>query len=215
MKGTKTGGRQKGTPNKATREAKAFCASIIENPRYQRHLRERVHKGTLPPALEAMLWHYAYGVPKQTVAVEGKPLLDHVLDRLAAAGVGTAIVNVHYFADQIVRHVQGRQRPRVVISDERDQILGTGGGVVKALPLLGDAPFFHLNSDTIWIEGPRPNLDRLASAFDAGMMDALLLMAPTATSIGYDGRGDYAMAPDGATVSGNPPGGGLDRRSLG
>jgi hypothetical protein len=73
MKRNKTGGRKKGTPNKAMREVKTFCASIIESPRYQRQLRERIRKGTLPPALEAMLWHYAYGVPKQTVAVEGKP----------------------------------------------------------------------------------------------------------------------------------------------
>ena len=72
MKGKKTGGRTKGTPNKATREVKTFCASLLESARYQRQLRERVHKGTLPPALEAMLWHYAYGVPRQTVAVEGK-----------------------------------------------------------------------------------------------------------------------------------------------
>jgi MurNAc alpha-1-phosphate uridylyltransferase len=136
-------------------------------------------------------------LPKPLVAVGGRPLLDHVLDRLADAGVELAVVNVHYRADQIVRHVEGRQRPRVVISDERDEILGTGGGVVKALPQLGDAPFFHVNSDTIWIEGPRPNLVRLAEAFDGTEMDALLLLAPTATSIGYDGRGDFAMMPDG------------------
>lgn len=136
-------------------------------------------------------------VPKPLVEVGGRPLLDHVLDRLDAAGVEQAVVNVHYLADQIVAHVNGRTRPRVTISDERDAILGTGGGVVRALPLLGEAPFFHVNSDTIWIEGPRPNLDRLAGAFNAQRMDALLLMAPTATSIGYEGRGDYAMGPDG------------------
>jgi MurNAc alpha-1-phosphate uridylyltransferase len=136
-------------------------------------------------------------MPKPLVKVEGRTLLDHVLDRLADAGVETAVVNVHYFADQIVQHVAQRQRPRVTISDERDMILGTGGGVVKALPQLGDAPFYHLNSDTIWIEGPRPNLLRLADAFDPAAMDALLLLAPTATSIGYDGRGDFAMDADG------------------
>lgn len=135
--------------------------------------------------------------PKPLVEVDGRPLLDHVLDRLAAAAVEQAVVNVHYLADQIVAHVADRKEPRVVISDERSAVLGTGGGVVKALPHLGGAPFFHVNSDTIWIEGPRPNLDRLASAFDPDRMDALLLMAPTATSIGYDGRGDYAMGPDG------------------
>jgi len=90
-------------------------------------------------------------MPKPLVPVAGKPLLDHVLDRLAEASVTTAVVNVHYLPDQIVRHVKTRQMPRVVISDERDEVLGTGGGVVKALPLLGDAPFYHLNADTMWI----------------------------------------------------------------
>lgn len=135
-------------------------------------------------------------MPKPLVAVGGKPLLDHVLDRLAAAQVELAVVNVHYLADQIISHVAGRARPKIVISDERAEILGTGGGVIKALPELGGAPFFHVNSDSIWIEGPRPNLDRLAAAFDPVRMDALLLLAATATSIGYDGRGDFTMAPD-------------------
>ena len=84
-----------------------------------------------------------------------------------------------------------------MISDERDELLGTGGGVVKALPELGEGPFFHVNSDTIWIDGVKPNLGRLAAAFDPARMDALLLLAPTATSIGYAGRGDFSMAPDG------------------
>lgn len=137
-------------------------------------------------------------VPKPLVSVSGKPLLDHVLDRLANAGVERAVVNVHYLAEQIIAHTRTRKRPVVDISDERDAILGTGGGVVRALPMLGDAPFFHINSDTIWIEGPRPNLDRLAAAYDPAHMDALLLMAATATSIGYDGVGDYAMAASGA-----------------
>jgi MurNAc alpha-1-phosphate uridylyltransferase len=136
-------------------------------------------------------------LPKPLVQVGGRALLDHVLDRLAASGIERAVINVHYRADQILAHVRARRRPEIVISDEREQILGTGGGVVRALAELGQAPFFHVNSDTLWIEGPRPNLDRLAAAFDAQRMDALLLMAPTATSIGYEGRGDYAMAPDG------------------
>ena len=137
-------------------------------------------------------------MPKPLVSVAGRPLLDHVLDKLADAGVREAIVNVHYLPDQIIDHVAGRQQPRVIISDERDQVLGTGGAVVKALPQLGDAPFFHLNADTLWIDGVRPNLSRLAEAFDPKRMDILLLMAPTASSIGYDGSGDYAMLPDGA-----------------
>jgi MurNAc alpha-1-phosphate uridylyltransferase len=137
-------------------------------------------------------------LPKPLVRVAGRPLLDHVLDRLADAGVTRAVVNVHYLPDQIIAHVAGRAVPRVIISDERDVVLGTGGAVVKALPLLGAEPFFHLNADTMWIDGVRPNLTRLADAFDPKRMDILLLMAPTADSIGYAGCGDYAMATDGA-----------------
>jgi MurNAc alpha-1-phosphate uridylyltransferase len=135
--------------------------------------------------------------PKPLVRVAGKPLLDHVLDKLAEAGVTDAVVNVHYLADQIVNHVASRKIPRVTISDERNVILGTGGGVVKALPKLGPNPFFHVNSDTLWLDGVTSNLKRLGAAFDAETMDALLLLAPTATSIGYAGSGDFAMGPDG------------------
>lgn len=137
-------------------------------------------------------------MPKPLVPVAGKPLLDHVLDRLAEVDVTTAVVNVHYLPDQIVQHVKSRNKPRVVISDERDVVLGTGGGVVRALPLLGDAPFYHLNADTMWLDGVQPNLLRLADAFDPARMDILLLMAPTAHSIGYSGCGDYAMLTDGS-----------------
>jgi len=137
-------------------------------------------------------------IPKPLVRVAGQPLLDHVLDKLGSAGVTEAVVNVHYLPDQIIEHTKKRAHPRVIISDERDQVLGTGGGVVKALPLLGDAPFFHVNSDTMWIDGVRSNLARLAETFDPDAMDILLLMAPTTSSIGYGGRGDYAMLPDGA-----------------
>src|SRR4249920_2488579 len=137
-------------------------------------------------------------MPKPLVRVAGQPLLDHVLDKLADAGVSEAVVNVHYLPDQIIEHTKSRKKPHVIISDERDQVLGTGGAVVKALPILGDAPFFHLNADTMWIDGVRPNLARLAETFDPARMDILLLMAPTASSIGYEGSGDYAMLPDGA-----------------
>lgn len=137
-------------------------------------------------------------MPKPLVPVAGRPLLDHVLDKLADAGVSEAVVNVHYLPDQIIDHTASRRRPRVIISDERDQVLGTGGGVVKALPLLGPEPFFHANADTLWIDGVRPNLARLAETFDPERMDILLLMAPTTSSIGYSGRGDYSMLPDGA-----------------
>jgi N-acetyl-alpha-D-muramate 1-phosphate uridylyltransferase len=136
-------------------------------------------------------------VPKPLVPVAGKPLIDHVLDRLADAGVARAVVNVHYMAAQIEQHLAYRTRPQIVISDERGLLLGTGGGVARALPQLGHAPFFHINSDTIWIDGVQPNLARLAEAFDPDRMDALLLLAPTAGSVGYAGRGDFTMAEDG------------------
>jgi MurNAc alpha-1-phosphate uridylyltransferase len=135
--------------------------------------------------------------PKPLVAVGGKPLIDHVLDRLAAVGVERVVVNVHYLADVLERHLAGRRSPPIVISDERGELLETGGGVLKALPLLGSGPFFNVNSDSIWIDGVSPNLARLAEAFDPGRMDALLLLATTTSSIGYAGRGDYAMAADG------------------
>jgi MurNAc alpha-1-phosphate uridylyltransferase len=137
-------------------------------------------------------------MPKPLVQVAGRALLDHVLDKLGEVGVSEAVVNVHYLPDQIIEHVADRARPRVIISDERNEVLGTGGGVVKALPMLGKAPFFHVNADTMWIDGVRPNLARLAEAFDPARMDILLLMAPTTSSIGYGGRGDDAMRPDGA-----------------
>ena len=136
-------------------------------------------------------------LPKPLVKVAGRALIDHVLDRLADAGVAQAVVNVHHMADQIEAHLKGRMRPQIAISDERDLLLDTGGGVVKALPLLGDAPFYHVNSDTLWIDGVRSNLLRLAENFDPARMDIMLLMAPTASSIGYSGRGDYSMLPDG------------------
>jgi MurNAc alpha-1-phosphate uridylyltransferase len=136
-------------------------------------------------------------VPKPLVQVGGKALLDYVLDRLSTQEVERAIVNVHYLADQIEQHLGSRKRPRIVISDERNELLGTGGGVVKALPVLGQAPFFHVNSDTIWIDGEKPNLARLAQAFDTARMDALLLLASKSTSIGYVGSGDFSMDSDG------------------
>jgi MurNAc alpha-1-phosphate uridylyltransferase len=136
-------------------------------------------------------------LPKPLVPVSGKALIDHVLDRLAEQGVERAVVNVHHLADQVERHLAPRDRPQIVISDERRELLGTGGGVVKALAELGGGAFFHVNSDSIWIDGVEPNLARLARAFDPLRMDALLLVAPSATSIGYAGRGDFWLTPDG------------------
>ncbi|MFG1343755.1 nucleotidyltransferase family protein [Xanthobacter autotrophicus DSM 431] len=133
-------------------------------------------------------------VPKPLVEVYGRALVDHVLDRVAEAGIGTAVVNVHHHADMLEGHLKGRQGPpRIVVSDERGALLETGGGVRKALPLLGPGPFLAINSDTIWIEGMRANLARLIEHFDPVRMDALLLLAPAALSIGYDGPGDFLM----------------------
>jgi N-acetyl-alpha-D-muramate 1-phosphate uridylyltransferase len=136
-------------------------------------------------------------IPKPLVEIGGKSLIDYSLDRLADAGVERAVVNVHHLADALERHLAPRQRPQIVISDERDALLGTGGGIAKALPQLGDAPFFLVNSDTVWLDGVKPNFRRLAEAFEPARMDVLLLLAPTAGSIGYSGRGDFAMLPDG------------------
>jgi len=136
-------------------------------------------------------------IPKPLVAIGGKSLIDYALDRLAEAGVERAVVNVHHLADAVEQHVAKRAHPQIVISDERAELLGTGGGVAKALPQLGNAPFFLINSDTVWLDGVKPNVARLAAAFEPAIMDALLLLAPTADSIGYAGRGDFAMLPDG------------------
>lgn len=140
---------------------------------------------------------YSAAVPKPLVEVGGKPLIDYALDRLAEAGVARAVVNVHHLADALERHLASRRAPQIVISDERGELLGTGGGIARALPKLGDAPFFLVNSDTLWLDGTRPNLARLAETFEPARMDALLLLAPTRGSLGYDGRGDFTLQPDG------------------
>jgi N-acetyl-alpha-D-muramate 1-phosphate uridylyltransferase len=151
----------------------------------------------LAAGLGTRMGSYVGNVPKPLVQVGGKPLIDYALDRLAEAGIERVVVNVHYLADTLERHLASRKAPRIVISDERGELLGTGGGIANALPKLGDAPFFLINSDTFWLDGIKPNLVRLAKAFDAKSMDTLLLLAPTTGSIGYSGRGDFAMAPDG------------------
>jgi N-acetyl-alpha-D-muramate 1-phosphate uridylyltransferase len=140
---------------------------------------------------------YNGAIPKPLVAVGGKALIDYALDRLAECGVARAVVNVHHLADALERHLAARQKPVVVISDERGALLGTGGGIANALPKLGSGPFFLVNSDTLWLDGKKPNFARLADTFDAGAMDALLLLAPTVGSIGYAGKGDFALLPDG------------------
>ncbi len=130
--------------------------------------------------------------PKPMVRVGGKPLIDHALDRLADAGVSKAVVNVHYLADALEAHLLDRVRPKVTVSDERAELLETGGGMVKALPNLPD-PFFCLNADNIWLDGPRSAFDDLSSRWDAAEMDALLLLVPHARALNFRGEGDFTM----------------------
>jgi len=138
--------------------------------------------------------------PKPLVRLKSRALIDHVLDRLAAAGVKRAVVNVHYLADQLETHLAKRTAPKIVISDERGLLLDTGGGIVHALPKLGAGPFLIHNSDSVWIEGVGSNLERLFAAWDSDRMDALMLLASAATSLGYEGQGDFSMATDGRLV---------------
>lgn len=136
-------------------------------------------------------------IPKPMVKVDGQTLIDRVLDRIEQAGINRAVVNAHYCGDVLIEHLSSRKTPRIEISDERDALLDTGGGVVRALPKLGSKPFLLVNSDTIWIEGASPNLPRLIGHYDAERMDALLLLASTAGAVGYSGPGDFTMDPEG------------------
>jgi MurNAc alpha-1-phosphate uridylyltransferase len=136
-------------------------------------------------------------LPKPLVALRGKALIDHVLDRIWEAGVTRAVVNVHHMADLIEAHLRSRRRPQISISHEREVRLDTGGGVKKALPLLGARPFLIHNADSVWIEGVGANLARLMAAWDDQRMDCLLMLALASTSLGYHGRGDFAFDSDG------------------
>jgi MurNAc alpha-1-phosphate uridylyltransferase len=140
-------------------------------------------------------------IPKPLVAVAGRTLLDHALDRLVEAGVPRAVVNVHWRADKVRAHLDRRRAdglgPEVIVSDETDGLLDSGGGVRKALALLGDEPFLVLNSDVMWQEGLTRTLPRLVAHWNPEVMDALLLMAPTVSTVGYDGVGDFLMEADG------------------
>jgi MurNAc alpha-1-phosphate uridylyltransferase len=130
--------------------------------------------------------------PKALVEVAGKTLLDHALDRLAQAGVTRAVVNTHHLADQIEAHLAARKRPAVQISHEQT-ILDTGGGIAQALPLLGPDPFYAVNAKIVWRGGQEEALKRLAAIWDGEHMDALLLLQPTVTAVGYEGPGDLNM----------------------
>lgn len=136
-------------------------------------------------------------LPKPLVKVGGRTLIDHCLDRLAESGVERAIVNVHWLADEIETHLAGRRAPKILISDERAQLLDQGGGIKRALRMIGADPFLICNTDAFWIEGPRSNIARLARTFDFDAMDILLLVAPSAGAVGVDWPGDFAMSHDG------------------
>lgn len=132
--------------------------------------------------------------PKPLVRVAGKALIDHVLDRLFDAGITRAVVNVHYLADALEAHVLARRAPQVTVSDERAQLLETGGGMMRALPLLPD-PFFALNADNIWLDGPKTAFHDLSRRWNPDVMDALLLVVPHARAANFDGLGDFHMDP--------------------
>jgi MurNAc alpha-1-phosphate uridylyltransferase len=135
--------------------------------------------------------------PKPLVTVGGITLIDHSIDRLVAAGITLVVVNLHYKADMLRAHLAKRRDVEIVYSDETEQLLDTGGGVVKALPRLGASPFFVLNSDSIWIEHGTPVLSAMLAAWDESRMDGLLLLADMGTALGYEGKGDFALKPDG------------------
>lgn len=135
-------------------------------------------------------------LPKPLVRIAGRTLLDWGLDSLAAAGVSRAVVNVHYLPDQIIAHVAGREHPAIMVSDERAGLLDSAGGIVKALPLLGEKPFLLLNADTFWIDRGTPDLDRLALEWDEQRMDILLMLADLSSATGHSGGTDFLLGGD-------------------
>lgn len=135
-------------------------------------------------------------IPKPLVPVAGKALLDWGLDHLSDAGVRKAVVNVHYLADQIEAHLSRRNGLAFHISDEREALLESGGGIIKALPLLGSEPFFLINSDTFWLDDGEANLIRLAKAFDPATMDILLMLAGHGQATGHGDKSDFTIGPD-------------------
>jgi len=136
--------------------------------------------------------------PKPLVRVAGKPLLTHVLHPLFGATLSRIVINAHHLSDQMQAYIKALGNPSVVLSDESEALLDSGGGIKKALPLLGPDPFYVLNADSFWIDGPDPNIKRLADQWDPARMDILLLLATRNQSTGYDGAGDFTMTPDGS-----------------
>jgi len=151
----------------------------------------------LAAGLGSRMRHLTHDIPKPMVPLNGVPLIDRVLDRIADAGIPRAVVNVHYLADVLQAHLATRNRPAITISDERGRLLDTGGGVMNAWPQLNASPVLIHNSDSVWIEGQNntqgSNLASLCAAWNPDVMDSLMLLAPLANSIGYDGDGDFEM----------------------
>ena len=163
---------------------------------------EKSNAGTVPPA---MILAAGFGkrmrpitdnIPKPLVQIRGQAMIDHVLDRCTDAGVTEAVVNLHHLPEKLRSHLSGRGAPDIRFSDE-PEILDTGGGVAKALPHFGDSAFIVANGDVVWLDGQVPALSRLLDAWDEERMDALLLLQPTVTAVGYEGKGDFVMGTEG------------------
>jgi N-acetyl-alpha-D-muramate 1-phosphate uridylyltransferase len=146
----------------------------------------------LAAGLGTRMRHLTAERPKPLVPVLGRPMLGYILDHLHQAGIRQLVANAHYHASQIEDYLAGDTRFKSIVSDEREALLDSGGGVKKALPLLADEHFIVLNADSFWLEGPRSNIERLIENFDE-RMDMLLLVAPTVTAVGWGNRGDFAM----------------------
>jgi len=129
--------------------------------------------------------------------VVGTTVVAYGLDALESNGVKNAVVNVHYLAEQIEEHLSDRSNPAISLSDETVALLDSGGGIKKALPKLGEDPFFLINADSFWLEGSTPNLQRLAGTFDPDKMDILLMLSTMDSAIGYSGNGDFEMSAEG------------------
>jgi MurNAc alpha-1-phosphate uridylyltransferase len=171
----------------------AVRMSEIVNPKCPRP----THAMVLTAGLGTRMMPLTQHTPKPLIPVLERSLLDRLLDRLDDWGIGTAVLNLHHLAPVRRDHVRKRARPNLVLSDESDALLDTGGGVNRALPLLGTEPFFVLNGDVLWGDGPQSTLSRLWAAFDPDRFDIVLLLHPTAKAHGYDGAGDFSLSPGG------------------
>ena len=139
-------------------------------------------------------------MPKPLVPIAGRPMIDYGLDALAEAGVERAVVNVHHFADQMKAHLAGRSEPQIILSDETEQLMNSGGGLAKGLKLLDRGPVLVMNADLFWIgetPGEKTNLQRLCEAFDPDSMDMLMLCVRLEDTTGHNGKKDFSMDGEG------------------